>query len=370
MSEPIAFVDLLAMHAEIADEVDRGFAEVLATGAFVGGRPVELFEEEFAAFSGRAACVGLGNGTDAIEFALRAVGVGAGDEVIVPANTFVASVEAVARAGATPVLVDVDPGTLLVDVAAVEAAVGPRTAAILPVHLYGQMALMDDIQKVAARHSLAVVEDAAQAQGATRHGAGIGAGSAIAATSFYPGKNLGAYGDGGGVVTDDRALARAVRLLGSHGSERKYEHESLGFNSRLDTLQAVVLRAKLRRLEEWNSRRRAAADRYLEGLAGSGVGLPVVAEGNSHVWHLFVVRVPDGRRGVVMDALAAESIGVGIHYPIPVHLQPAFGSTSTGRGAFPESEAAADEIVSLPMHPGLTTSQVDRVVEAVITALR
>ena len=259
MSEPVAFVDLLAMHAEVADEVDAGFAEVLATRAFVGGPPVAQFEEEFAAFSGRAACVGLGerHGRDRVRPAghrdrCRRRGHRPGEHLRGDRGGGL-------RAGRDPVLADVDPRTLLVDLAAVDAAVGPRTAAVLPVHLYGQMAPMEDIQKIAARHGLVVVEDAAQAQGATRHGSGIGAGSAIAATSFYPGKNLGAYGDGGGVVTDDLALARAVRLLGSHGSEKKYEHESLGFNSRLDTLQAVVLRAKLAPsggLERASTRRR------------------------------------------------------------------------------------------------------------------
>ena len=253
--------------------------------------------------------------------------------------------------------------------AAMEAAVGPRTAALLPVHLYGQLAPMDEVQKIAARNGLAVIEDAAQAQGATRHGAGIGSGSTAAATSFYPGKNLGAFGDAGAVVTDDESFARRVRLLGNHGSEQKYVHESLGFNSRLDTLQAVVLSAKLRRLERWNAARRRIADRYLELLRPAALGLPSTDAGNVHVWHLFVVRALDGRRGELMEALAARGVQTGIHYPVPVHLQPAYADWGLSRGSFPHAEAAADEIFSLPMHPTLTDEAQDRVVAALLEAL-
>lgn len=359
----VKFVDLESMHAEIADEVDRGFAEVLASGAFIGGSDVVAFEREFAAYCGRRHCVGAANGTDALELSLRALGVGAGDEVIVPANTFIASVEAVVRAGAAPVLVDVDARTLLIDPSAVTAAVGPRTAAIMPVHLYGQLAPMGAVHAIAGKHQLVVVEDAAQAQGATQDGQGVGTGSAAAATSFYPGKNLGAYGDAGGVVCDDAALAERVRRIGNHGGTAKYQHDEVGFNSRMDTLQAVVLRAKLRRLDDWNERRRLAAERYHKMLDGSPVTVPSVAPGNSHVWHLYVVRVPERDR--MLESLTARGIGAGIHYPLPVHLTRAFAHLGYGPGAFPVSEAAAAGMLSLPMHPGLSHDQQ----EAVVTSL-
>jgi dTDP-4-amino-4,6-dideoxygalactose transaminase len=363
---PVRFVDLGAMHAQIAEDVARGFQDVLSSGAFVGGPDVRAFEDEFAAYSGRQHCVGVGNGTDAIEMVLRAAGIGAGDEVIVPANTFIATVEAVVRAGATPVLVDVDEKFLLIDPAAVSAAIGPRTAAIVPVHLYGQLAPMNEIQEIARDHHLAVLEDAAQAQGATQDGGGIGTGSLAAATSFYPGKNLGAYGDAGGVVCDDPALAQRIRRIGNHGGTAKYQHDEFGFNSRLDTLQAVVLRAKLRHLDTWNAQRRAAADRYTGALAATTIGTPSVAPGNEHVWHLYIVRVH--RRDAVLDRLGEQGIGVGIHYPAPVHLTGAFANLGHPAGAFPIAEQVAAEMLSLPMHPGLDPEQQRIVVEALIHA--
>jgi dTDP-4-amino-4,6-dideoxygalactose transaminase len=363
---PVRFVDLGAMHAQIAEDVARGFQDVLSSGAFVGGPDVRAFEDEFAAYSGRQHCVGVGNGTDAIEMVLRAAGIGAGDEVIVPANTFIATVEAVVRAGATPVLVDVDEKFLLIDPAAVSAAIGPRTAAIVPVHLYGQLAPMNEIQEIARDHHLAVLEDAAQAQGATQDGGGIGTGSLAAATSFYPGKNLGAYGDAGGVVCDDPALAQRIRRIGNHGGTAKYQHDEFGFNSRLDTLQAVVLRAKLRHLDTWNAQRRAAADRYTGALAATTIGTPSVAPGNEHVWHLYIVRVH--RRDAVLDRLGEQGIGVGIHYPAPVHLTGAFANLGYPAGAFPIAEQVAAEMLSLPMHPGLDPEQQRIVVEALIHA--
>ena len=268
MNTVVPFLDLHAMRDEVAADVATGFEEVLRTCAFVGGPQVAAFEAEFARASDRAHCVSAANGTEALELSLRALGVGQGDEVILPANTFVATAEAVVRAGATPVLVDAEEDSLLIDVEAVAAAITPRTAAVVPVHLYGQIAPMGAIQEVAARHGLAVVEDAAQAQGATQSGQGIGHGSAAASTSFYPGKNLGAYGDGGAVVVDDPEVAARLRLLCQHGSTQKYVHEIIGFNSRLDTLQAVVLSAKLKRLEAWNQSRRDCADRYAELLDG------------------------------------------------------------------------------------------------------
>jgi dTDP-4-amino-4,6-dideoxygalactose transaminase len=364
---PVPLVDLGIQRDRISDEVAEGFARVLAATAFIQGPDVAAFEEEFAAFTGRGFCVGLGNGTDAMEFALRAAGIGSGDGVAVPANTFVASAEAVLRAGGVPVLVDVDDEHLLIDPAALEDVAG-RCRAVLPVHLFGQMAPMAAIREVADRHGLVVVEDAAQAQGARHQGVPIGGWGTAAGTSFYPGKNLGAYGDAGGVVTDDPEVARMVRLLANHGSEVKYQHPVLGFNSRLDTLQAVVLRAKLRRLADWNAERQMAAERYGALLAGvPGVRLPGVAAGNEHVWHLYVVRVAD--RDAVLAELNAAGVGAGIHYPVPVHHTGAFAESEYRPGDFPVTERAAEEILSLPLYPGITVGQQERVVEVLSAAM-
>jgi len=364
----VPLVDLAAQHAQVAEEVAAGWAEVLATTAFVGGRQIAEFEAEFAAYAGAAHCVGMANGTDAIELALRACGVGPGAECVLPANTFIATAEAVARTGATPVLVDCDEAGYLVDPAAVAAAVTPRTRAVLPVHLYGQLAETERLVPVAEAAGAVLVEDAAQAQGARRHGAGIGAGR-LAATSFYPGKNLGAYGDAGAVLTNDAELAERLRLLREHGSPRKYEHTMLGFNSRLDTLQAVVLLAKLRRLDGWNAARRAAAARYDTLLSGvDGVVRPVTLPGNEHVWHLYVVRVPD--RDLVLKRLHEAGIGAGIHYPTPLHLTEAFGWLGYGPGAFPVAERVAGEILSLPLYAEITPAQQEYVVSALAEALR
>ncbi|GAA2755306.1 DegT/DnrJ/EryC1/StrS family aminotransferase [Actinopolymorpha rutila] len=358
----VPFVDLRAAHAEIDTEVRAGFDRVLAATAFVKGPDVAAFEEEYAAFCGVAHCVGLGNGTDAIELALRAAGVGAGTEVVVPANTFVATVEAVVRAGARPVLVDVDKDTLLMDPEQAAAAVGPRTRAIVPVHLYGRLAPVTELLDLGPT----VVEDAAQSQGAVHDGRRTA--GALAATSFYPGKNLGAYGDAGAVVTDSAELARTVRLLADHGSERKYVHETLGFNSRMDTLQAVVLRAKLRRLERWNRLRADAAARYTDMLAGlPGLVLPEAGSDGEHAWHLYVVRVPDRER--VTAVLGELGVAYGIHYPVPVHLTPAFRSLGYSAGDFPVTEESAGRILSLPMFPQITVSQQEEVVQAVRKAL-
>ena len=363
----IPLVDLRAAHAEVADEVAEGFARVIERTAFIGGDEVAAFEREYAGFCGVAHCVGVANGTDAVELALRAVGVGPGDEVVIPVNTFVATAEAVARTGALTVPVDVDPATCLMDVEAALAAVTPRTRAVVPVHLYGQLADVAAL-RAALPERVAVVEDAAQCQGATRNGRGAGSGG-IAATSFYPGKNLGAYGDAGAVVTDDPALAAAVRTTGSHGGLRRYVHETVGVNSRLDGLQAVVLRAKLARLADWNDARRAAAARYDELLRDLAVTLPVTDRGNVHVWHLYVVRVPSGRRDDVVGKLNADGIGAAIHYPVPVHLTPAFAHLGYGPGSFPHAERAAREILSLPLYPQLTAAQQETVASALAAAL-
>lgn len=359
----VPFTDLAAQQREVDEEVLPRLRAALGSGAFIGGPEVAAFEAQYAAYSGSRHCVGMGNGTDALEAALRAVGVGPGVEVIIPANTFIATAEAVLRAGGTPVLVDVDERTLLIDPDAVEAAAGRMTRVILAVHLYGQIAPVERLLPIARRIGAVVVEDAAQSQGARRHGRVSGSLGRIAATSFYPGKNLGAAGDAGAVTTDDASLARTVRMLGSHGSEHKYVHEVLGFNSRLDAVQAIVLSAKLRRLEDWNARRRAVASVYGALLHDvDGVALPVVAEGNEHVWHLYVVRVAN--REHVAAELDAAGIATGIHYPVPLHRSPALARQRMRVTDCPVADAAAGEILSLPIFPHMTASQVVRVARA------
>jgi dTDP-4-amino-4,6-dideoxygalactose transaminase len=364
----IPLVDLSLQHAVVADEVLDGFREVLEAGDYIGGKAVTAFEQEYAHFTGARCCVGVGNGTDALELALRAVGVGHGDEVVLPANTFIATAEAVVRTGATPVLVDVDGEALLLDPTRVQEAMTDRTRAVVPVDLYGQVAPFEQLPPVVAERDVSVVEDGAQSQGATRHGRAAGTFGTLATTSFYPGKNLGAYGDAGAVLSDDEDLAREVRLMGAHGSPAKYVHTRVGFNSRLDTLQAVVLRAKLGRLHGWNAQRRVAATRYGDLLRGApGVTLPVTLPGNEHVWHLYVVRVPE--RDEVLRLLQAEGVGAAVHYPVPVHLTPAMAMLGYGPGSFPVSERAAREILSLPIFPGITREQQERVVEVLGSAL-
>lgn len=366
---PIPLVDLRAQHEQVADEVRAGWASVLSEASFVLGQEVSTFENEFARFSGVSYCVGVANGTDALELALRAVGVRTGDEVVLPANTFIATAMAVVRAGATPVLVDVDDDTHLMDEDHAVAAFGPRTKAVIPVHLFGQVAPMERLVPAAKVHDVAVVEDAAQAHGARPARAGAGCIGDLGATSFYPGKNLGAYGDAGAVLTNRSDLAEQIRVMRNYGSDVKYHHPEVGFNSRLDTLQAVVLLAKLRRLAAWNDARRAAAAHYDELLADLGeVRRPVTLEGNEHVWHLYVVRVPERDR--VLRLLHEAGIGAGVHYPVPIHLQGAFTSLGLGAGAFPIAERAATEILSLPMFPEITPGQQERVVDELQKALR
>jgi dTDP-4-amino-4,6-dideoxygalactose transaminase len=364
----IPLVDMRAAHAEVAAEIQAGFDDVIANTAFIKGAAVEAFERDYAAFTGVAHCVGVANGTDAVELALRAAGVTAGAEVIMPANTFVATAEAVVRAGARPAFADVDPDYLLLDPQALQAALSPETAAVLPVHLFGQLAPMAAIAEVAGRPETVIIEDAAQAHGATQAGRPAGSFGLLAGVSFYPGKNLGAYGDAGAVLTESARHARQVRLLGDHGSERRYEHVTIGFNSRLDAFQAVVLRARLRRLAAGNEARRRASRRYSELLADvPGVTLPMTAPGNEHVWHLYVIRIP--RRDHVLRFLQDEGIQAGIHYPVPVHLQPAFRYLGYGPGDFPVAEAAAAQLLSLPLYPQITEEQQVRVVDAVRRAL-
>ena len=369
-SKLIPLVDLAAQHAAVADEVKQGWQEVLAHTAFIGGPQVSTFEGEYADFVGVQHCIGVGNGTDAIEIALRALGVGPGDECILPTNSFIATAEAVSRTGAVPVLVDcADDGTYLMDISAVEAAVTGRTRAILPVHLYGQAAPMETLLPLAERIGAWVVEDAAQSHGARRNGTSAGAFGHAAATSFYPGKNLGAYGDAGAVLTGSKEVAARVRMIRDHGSRRKYEHEICGLNSRMDTLQAVVLSAKLRRLADWNAARREAASRYDSLLRQQDYILrPRVLAGNEHVWHLYVVSVQD--RGRALKELHAVGIGAGIHYPIPIHLTPAFAGLGYKEGAFPVAERVAQSIISLPLFAEITAEQQEHIVSVLTNAQR
>jgi len=364
----IPLVDLQWQHREIADEVRAGFERIMASGAFVLGPPVAQFEESFATFSGVEHCIGVANGTDALELALRALDVGAGDEVILPANTFIASALAVARVGAVPVFVDALEETHLIDVEQVAARKGSRTRAVMAVDLFGQLPHYEDLEALAAEAGLALLEDAAQSQGAARHGRRAGSFGDVAGTSFYPGKNLGAYGDAGAVMTRSAELADRVRRLRNYGSEVKYHHPELGFNSRLDSLQAVVLNAKLKRLDAWNERRREAAARY-EGLLQevADVRLPRVLDGNEPVWHIYAIRVP--RRDDVLRALNEAGIGAGIHYPTPIHLQGAFAALGHVAGDFPVAEAAAAEMISLPLFPGITVEQQAEVVDGLRVAL-
>jgi dTDP-4-amino-4,6-dideoxygalactose transaminase len=361
----IPFVDLQAQYREIKGEIDAAVARVIESAAFILGREVEAFEAAFAEYLGARFCVGTSNGTAAIQLAVMACGIGAGDEVIIPANTFFATAEAVSTAGAVPVFVDADAVSYTIDTTKIEAAITARTRAIMPVHLYGQAADLDSIFEIAARHNLAVIEDAAQAHGGLYRGRRVGALSQAGCFSFYPGKNLGAYGEGGAVVTDDADVARRVRLLRDHGSERKYHHEIVGYNFRLEGIQGAVLLVKLRHLDRWNDLRRAHAARYNELLgATSALILPrEMVEYARHVYHLYVVQTE--ARDSLQQSLSAAGVQTGIHYPIPVHLQPAYSSLCYQKGDFPEAERQAARVLSLPMYPELTDEQIKHVAEAI-----
>lgn len=366
---PIPLVDLGAQQREIEEEVREGLDAIFARTAFIGGPAVAAFEQDYAQFLGTRHCIGVGNGTDALELALRASGVVAGGEVIFPANTFVATAEAIARIGAIPVPVDVDPDFLLIDPSAVADAITPKTQAIMPVHLFGQTAFVEALEPIASATGAVIVEDAAQSQGATRFGRAAGTLGLVAGTSFYPGKNLGAAGDAGAVLTGDDEVAARVRMLGDHGSAVKYAHEVIGMNSRLDAIQAVVLRTKLTRLAAWNERRREAARRYGELLAGiPGLTLPSSADGNVDVWHLYVIRLDDRDR--VLRALNEAGIGAGMHYPTPIHLTGAFAHLGYGPGSFPVAEEAAGRILSLPLYPHITPAQQEHVADRLADSVR
>jgi dTDP-4-amino-4,6-dideoxygalactose transaminase len=368
--DKIPFVDLATQYRSIKAEADAAVLKVFERGDFILGGDVTAFEQEFAAYCETSHCLGVANGTDALKLALQACGIGPGDEVISAAHTFIATTLAITECGATPVLVDCDPDYYLIDVSKIEAAITPKTKAILPVHLYGQCADMDRICAIAKKHGLVVIEDACQAHGARYFSNGPGgpgkrAGSIgdIAAFSFYPGKNLGAYGDGGGITTNRADLAERVKLLRNYGQRVKYHHDVKGGNSRLDTVQAAVLRVKLRHLDEWNASRGRAAEEYGKALAGKNIGLPKIAPNTTHVFHLYVIET-DNREGL-QKALDAAGAQHGIHYPIPIHLQPAMADLGYKAGAFPVSERIAPRILSLPMFPELTTEQMARVAQAI-----
>ena len=363
----IPFLDLKAPHVELQDALDAAYRRVMASGWYLLGREVEAFESEFADYCGARHCIGVGNGLDALHLIMRAMDIGAGDEVLVPSNTYIATWLAVSYAGATPVPVEPDEATFNIDPERLEAAITPRTRAILAVHLYGQPADMDPINSMASRHGLRVIEDAAQAHGARYKGRRTGALGDAAGFSFYPGKNLGAVGDGGAVVTNDDALAARVRVLRNYGSRVKYYNEAKGYNSRLDELQAAFLRVKLACLDEWNARRAALADVYHGALAAAGLRLPHAPQWAEPAWHLFVVRVAERSR--LTASLDRREIGWLIHYPLPPHLQEAYRELGLPVGAFPIAEQMAHEVVSLPMGPHLSPAQAASVAEACREAL-
>lgn len=358
----VPFLDLKASYLEIQEEIESAVLRTLRSGWYIGGEEVEAFEHEFSSFVSARHCVGVANGLDALTLCLRVLGVGAGDEVIVPGNTFIASWLAVSLCGAVPVPVEPNPTTYNIDPSLIEAAISPRTKAIMPVHLYGQPADLDPILEVAARHGLRVVEDAAQAHGARYKGRPVGSDGDLVAWSFYPGKNLGALGDAGAVTTNDADLARQLRMLRNYGSRERYVHEMMGMNSRLDPVQAAALRVKLRHLDQWNQRRARIAARYQSELNSTSLGLPSVPLWAEPVWHLYCVRHP--QRDWLRDQLSQAGIDTLIHYPQPPHLQGAYAGSVAPSVALPLTETIAAELVSLPIGPAMQENEVDAVVAA------
>jgi dTDP-4-amino-4,6-dideoxygalactose transaminase len=363
----VPFVDLHAQYLSIAPEVTNAMTQVVERGDYILGDDGRSFEEEFARYIGTSEAIGVASGLDALELALRAFGVEPGDEVITAANTFIATALAILATGARPILVDIDPATYNIDPAAIESAITPRTKAIMPVHLYGQPAEMKPILEIASKRGLIVIEDAAQAHGARYDGRRAGSLGHAAGFSFYPAKNLGAYGDGGMVVANDPAAAEKIRKLRNYGQRVKYEHSVIGINSRLDTIQAAVLRVKLRHLDRWNEARAEHAAAYDSLLAGTSIVLPKTAEKCTHVHHLYVIQVE--HRSEVQEILIARGIGTGIHYPIPIHLQEACAGLGYRRGDFPVTEDAASKILSLPMYAEMTREQREFVAENLLQAV-
>jgi dTDP-4-amino-4,6-dideoxygalactose transaminase len=361
MKQKVPFLNVAATHDELKAELEPAVQRVMASGNYILGPEVAAFESEFAAYSGGEHCVGVGNGLEALHLILRALEIGLGDEVIVPANTYIATWLAVSYTGATPVPVEPNDSTYNLDASLIEDAITPRTKALIAVHLYGQPADMDAIHEIAGKYGLAVIEDAAQAHGARYKGKKVGNLAMSAGFSFYPGKNLGAFGDAGAIVTSDAELAQRLRVLRNYGSQEKYFNERKGFNSRLDEIQAAVLRIKLARLDEWNERRKKLAAYYLQTLEGiSDLTLPVVPDYADPVWHLFVVCHPERDR--LQKILGDKGIGTIIHYPVPPHLQVAYAELGFTRGSFPRAERMADTVLSLPMGPHVSDQDADYVV--------
>ncbi len=359
----VPFLDLKAQHAPIREEIARGLAAVIDDSAFAGGKYVAEFESDFARYCGTRFAIGVSNGTESLWLCLLALGIKPGDEVITVAATFIATAEAISHAGAVPVFVDVDDRTSLMDPELLEAAITPRTKAIIPVHLYGQMADMDPILRIARAHGIPVIEDAAQAHGATYRGRHAGSLGRAGSFSFYPGKNLGAMGEAGAITTDDADLADRLRVLRDHGQRTKYNHFEIGWNARMDGMQGAVLRIKLRRLDEGNSRRRGHSEHYRSLLAGtSGIILPEIRSYGESSHHLFVVRVRERDR--VIAEMAKRGVSCGIHYPIPVHRQPAYATHPVAQTSLPVTERWAADVVSLPMYPELQEAQVAAAAQA------
>jgi dTDP-4-amino-4,6-dideoxygalactose transaminase len=359
----IPLVDLKAQYAAIRPAVDCAVQSVLDSTNFIMGPEVKAFEQAFAAYCGVEQCAGVASGTAALDLVLRSLGVRHGDQVVTVAHTFIATAEAISAVGAQPIFVDVDPRTYTMDPQALAAAITPATRAILPVHIYGQPANMDAIMAIGRRHGIPVVEDAAQAHAATWNGVRAGGLGDAACFSFYPGKNLGAYGDAGAVTTANAELATQVRLLRNHGRRSKYLHEVKGYGERLDTLQAAILTAKLAYLDDWTSARRRLAARYSELLKDGDLVLPYVTPQADPAWHLYVVRTP--QRDALLDHLQHNGIGAGVHYPVPLHLQPAYADLGYRRGALPVSEEVAGTCLSLPLYPEMSDAQQDRVVDVI-----
>jgi len=359
----IPLVDLKAQYETIKDEVIAKVSETIASTQYILGEEVTLFEQEFAEYCQATECVGLSSGTEALHLAIRACDIGPGDEVITVANTFIATVLAITYTGATPILVDANIDSYTIDVSHLEACITERTKAIIPVHLYGQPADMDPILAIAKKHTLTVIEDACQAHGARYNQKRVGALGDIGCFSFYPGKNLGAYGDAGAITTNNPAYAQKIRMLRNYGSSKKYYHDFKGFNSRLDTLQAAVLRIKLKKLDQWSQARRKAAKQYNRLLAETDLSIPRVCSYAEHVYHLYVVR--SKKRDALLSHLHNKGIGAGIHYPIPIHLMDAFQDLGYKTGAFPVTEQYANEILSLPLFPELTDEQIRYICDAI-----
>ncbi len=367
----IPLVDLKAQYRTIREEVRAAIDDVLDSMQLTIGPNVKAFDQEYAAFCGTKHAIGVGSGTDALQLAIRALGIAAGDEVITVSHTFFATVEAILYSGARPILVDVDEKTFNMDFAAAAQAITPRTKAIMPVHLYGRTVDMKPLLALGKEKGLQIIEDACQAHGAVLDtGAKAGASGRVPAFSFHSSKNLGAYGEAGSIPTNDEALGTESRSLRGPGQSTRYYHPVIGYNARLDEIQAAILRIKLRKLPEWNARRLAIARHYNDRLKGSGVQVPEIPEGGRHVFHCYVVRVPDGRRDALRQYLSERGIGTGVHYPVPIHLQEASAFLGYRQGDFPVTERLANQVVSLPMYAELTDAQVDTVAGTVAEFMR